>query len=151
MSTSEKGFQENFLQIRSLRYKTIMKVNVILITYNHSQYIRQTLESILVQEISHEVEIIVADDCSPDNTVDIIREYQDKTSFTFTFLEERQNLGYIRNYQRAFAACTGDYVAIMEGDDYWHKPNHLQNHIDYLEKYPESSMSFNIGKKFLSG
>ncbi|MDR1091887.1 MAG: glycosyltransferase, partial [Prevotella sp.] len=54
-----------------------------------------------------------------------------------------RNLGYIRNYQRAFAACTGDYVAIMEGDDYWNKPDHLQNHIDYLEKLPESSMSFN--------
>lgn len=120
-----------------------MKVNVILITYNHSEYIRQTLESILMQQTPHEVEIIVADDCSPDDTVDIIREYQDKTSFTFNFLQGTQNLGYIRNYQRAFAACTGDYVAIMEGDDYWLKPNHLQNHIDFLEKLPESSMSFN--------
>lgn len=120
-----------------------MKVNVILITYNQSKYIRQTLESILMQETIHDVEIIVADDCSPDNTVDIIREYQDKTKFTFNFLQGTHNLGYIRNYQRAFAACTGDYVAIMEGDDYWNKPNHLQNHIDFLERLPESSMSFN--------
>lgn len=120
-----------------------MKINVILITYNQSKYIRQTLESILMQETPHDVEIIVADDCSPDNTVDIIREYQDKTRFTFNFLKETHNLGYVRNYQRAFAACTGDYVAIMEGDDYWIKPSHLQNHIDFLEKFPEASMSFN--------
>ncbi|MDR1090043.1 MAG: glycosyltransferase, partial [Prevotella sp.] len=59
-----------------------MKVNVILITYNHSKYIRRTLESILAQNTPHEVEIIVADDCSPDNTVEIIKEYQDKTPFT---------------------------------------------------------------------
>lgn len=120
-----------------------MKISVILITYNHSQYIRQTLESILMQQTPHEVEIIVADDCSQDNTVDIIKDYRNKTGFTFTFLQGTHNLGYIRNYQRAFAACTGDYIAIMEGDDYWNKTNHLQNHIDHLEKYPESSMSFN--------
>ncbi len=120
-----------------------MKVSVILITYNHSSYIRQTLESILMQQTPHRVEIIVADDCSSDNTVEIIKEYQDKTAFAFTFLKGEKNLGYIRNYQRAFAACSGDYIAIMEGDDYWLNSNHLQNHIDHLESLPESSMSFN--------
>ncbi|MFV0539043.1 MAG: glycosyltransferase [Dysgonomonas sp.] len=120
-----------------------MKVSVILITYNHSQYIRQTLESILMQQTPHEVEIIIADDCSPDNTVEIIKAYQDSTAFTFTFLNDEKNLGYIRNYQRAFAACSGDYVAIMEGDDYWLNANHLQNHINHLESLPKSSMSFN--------
>ncbi|MBK5721758.1 glycosyltransferase [Dysgonomonas sp. Marseille-P4677] len=120
-----------------------MKVNVILITYNHAEYIRQTLESILMQETVCDVEIIIADDCSPDNTVDIIREYEDKTAFSFTYLPKAQNMGYNLNYKRAFAACTGDYVAIMEGDDYWVKPNHLQNHIEHLEKQPDSSMSYN--------
>lgn len=120
-----------------------MKINVILITYNHSQYIRQTLESILMQKTSAQVELIVADDCSPDDTVDIIKSYENSTSFSFTYLPKEKNMGYIRNYQRAFAACTGDYVAIMEGDDYWLEPNHLQNHIDHLEQVPHASMSYN--------
>jgi len=120
-----------------------MKINVILITYNHAAYIRQTLESILMQEVSGNVEIIVADDCSTDNTRSIIKEYEDKTKFSFTYLQHTHNLGYVRNYQTAFNACDGDYVAIMEGDDYWTKPNHLQNHIDHLEKYPDASMSYN--------
>jgi glycosyltransferase involved in cell wall biosynthesis len=120
-----------------------MKINVILITYNHANYIRQTLESILMQETPHDVEIIIADDCSTDNTVDIIKEYEDKTRFTFTFLSRTQNLGYVRNYQQAFAACGGDYVVIMEGDDYWVKPSHIQNHVDHLEQLPEASMSYN--------
>ena len=120
-----------------------MKINVILITYNHAAYIRQTLESILMQRVSADVEIIVADDCSPDNTVNIIKEYEDKTAFIFTYLNPPHNLGYVRNYQQAFKACDGDYVAIMEGDDYWLQPFHLQNHIDHLEKYSECSMSFN--------
>lgn len=120
-----------------------MKINVILITYNHAAYIRQALESILMQKTEHEVEIIVADDCSPDNTVDIIREYENKTSFRFSYLPKDKNIGYNKNYQQAFAACTGDYVAIMEGDDYWVKTNHLQNHIDHLTKQSAASMSYN--------
>lgn len=120
-----------------------MKVNIILITYNHAAYICQTLESILMQKVSANVEIIVADDCSPDNTVDLIRKYEDKTSFRFTYLSKEHNTGYIKNYQQAFAACTGDYIAVMEGDDYWVKPNHLQNHIDFLERYIDASMSYN--------
>lgn len=120
-----------------------MKINIILITYNQAQYIRQVLESILMQKTSCEVEIIVADDCSTDNTLDIIKEYDMKSTFTFTYLEKEHNVGYNKNYQQAFAACTGDYVAIMEGDDYWVKENHLQNHIDHLEQYQNASMSYN--------
>lgn len=103
----------------------------------------QTLESILMQETVHDVEIIVADDCSSDNTVDIIKEYENKTGFKFTYLQKPHNVGYNKNYRQAFAACTGDYVAIMEGDDYWLKPDHIQNHIDHLDAHAESSMSYN--------
>ena len=120
-----------------------MKVNIILITYNHAEYIRRTLESILMQKTVYDVEIIVADDSSPDNTVDIIKEYENQGSFSFTFLPKTVNLGYNLNYRRAFAACTGNYVAIMEGDDYWVQSNHLQNHIDHLEKQYGASMSYN--------
>lgn len=120
-----------------------MKINIILITYNHAKYIRQTLESILMQKAAYDVEIIVADDCSTDNTVQIIKEYEDKASFTFTYLPKEHNVGYVRNYQQAFAYCTGDYIAIMEGDDYWVKPSHLQQHIDFLENHKEFSMSYN--------
>jgi glycosyltransferase involved in cell wall biosynthesis len=120
-----------------------MKANVILITYNQEKDIAQALESILAQETSFEFDIIVADDCSTDKTPEIIRSYAEKSEVKFTFLQGTHNLGYIRNYQRAFSACTGDYIAIMEGDDYWNKSNHLQNHVDFLERFPESSMSFN--------
>lgn len=120
-----------------------MKINIILITYNHANYIKQTLESILMQELPYDVEIIVADDCSTDNTVDIIKEYETSTPFSFLYLDKTKNIGYVRNYQQAFAACSGDYIAIMEGDDYWLTPYHLKNHISFLEKLPDSSMSYN--------
>jgi len=120
-----------------------MKVNVILITYNHSRYIRQTLESILMQRTDCEVEIIVADDASTDDTVSIIKEYSDRSLFSFTFLPKDTNMGYVKNYQRAFKACKGDYIAILEGDDYWTSPYHIQKHVNFLDEHRECAMSYN--------
>lgn len=120
-----------------------MKANVILITYNQEKDIAQALESILMQRTDFEFNIIVADDCSTDNTLSIIQSYAEKSDIEFKFLPQTSNLGYIKNYQRVFAACNADYVAIMEGDDYWTTPNHLQNHIGFLENHPECSMSYN--------
>lgn len=120
-----------------------MKTNVILITYNHSQCIAQAIESILMQKTTHDVSIIVADDCSTDDTLSIIERYSKNSPFEFLFLEKTTNLGLAKNYQQAYAACDGDYVAIMEGDDYWVRNDHIQQHVDFLENHPECSMSFN--------
>lgn len=120
-----------------------MKINVILITYNQSADIRQAVESILMQKTVHDVELIIADDASTDDTVKIVEEYTDKSLFTFTFLPKEKNLGFVKNYQRAFNACNGDYIAILEGDDYWTSPSHLEHHVAFLEEHRECSMSYN--------
>lgn len=125
-----------------------MKVNIILITYKQSEYIREAIESILMQELPYDTEIIVADDNSPDDTLTIIKEYNNHPKCRFTFLSPTHNLGFVKNYQRAFAACDGDYIAIMEGDDYWTSPLHLVNHIHFLEAHPECSMSYNRHIRF---
>ena len=54
----------------------MVKVSVIVHTYNHENYIRQTLDSILNQQVNFEFEVIVGDDASPDSTPKIIQEYQ---------------------------------------------------------------------------
>lgn len=120
-----------------------MKLNVLLITYKQEDYIRQTLESILMQKTDFLFNIVVADDCSPDSTLDIIKEYEPTSDIEFVFLPSEKNLGYTENYKRAFTACEAEYVAIMEGDDYWTSPYHLQKHIDFLDLHQECSMSFN--------
>lgn len=120
-----------------------MKVNVILITYNHEKCIKQAVDSILMQKTNKDIEIIVADDASTDGTVSIINEYVDKPPFRFTFLSKEANLGFVKNYQRAFNACDGEYIAILEGDDYWTSPHHLERHINFLEDHRECTMSYN--------
>lgn len=120
-----------------------MKINVILVSYNQQQYIRQAIESILMQKFDGEVEVIVADDSSKDSTFEIIREYESKSPFRFVYMPREMNVGMSRNYKRAFAACDGDYIAILEGDDWWSSDNHLQQHVDMLERCRGYSMSFN--------
>lgn len=122
-----------------------MKVNVILITYNQEQYICQTLDSILTQKGNFEIEIIVADDASTDNTLSIIKDYTKHIPehISFKFLPKENNLGFVKNYKRAFKACDGKYISILEGDDYWTAENHIDSHISFLESHNGFSMAYN--------
>lgn len=124
----------------------MVKVSVILCCYNQQDYIEQALRSVLSQQTDCEVELIIADDCSTDTTLSIINDIEMKghrSGFVFKYLNSTCNLGFHANYKRAFEACTGKYTAILEGDDWWDKPNHLQQHIDFLESHHRFSMSFN--------
>ena len=121
----------------------VCRVDVILITYNHEKYIEESLRSILSQKTRFPVNIIIADDCSKDHTAAIIKRMESESGRTFMWLNNDCNHGIMKNYQRAFAACSAEYVAIMEGDDIWTDPYRLQRHVDFLDTHSECSMSFN--------
>lgn len=122
-----------------------ISVDIIFITYKQELYVAQGLESILSQKVNSNVEVrvIVADDCSPDNTLKIIKSYEKQSPFPFFYLPEVSNLGLQQNFKRAFAACDGDYTFVLEGDDYWCSPFHLEQHVRFLEGHKECSMSVN--------
>lgn len=120
-----------------------MKLNVILITYNHSKFIEESLYSILIQKTDFEFDIIVADDYSTDDTIDKIKKIDRNSSITFHYLSSDNNLGITKNYQRAFKAITAPYVAVMEGDDVWTDPFRLQKHVNFLDNHLECVMTFN--------
>lgn len=120
-----------------------MKVTVILITYNQEIYIRQAIESILMQRFNGDLELIVADDCSTDATLNIIKSFEKVSPFPFIYLPREHNLGHPKNYQRAFAASDGEFIAILEGDDYWTSPFRLQKHVDFLNIHRECVLSMN--------
>ena len=122
-----------------------MKLDIILITYNQEQYIAQAVESILMQRVNDDVQVrvIVADDCSIDNTLQIINSYEEKSPFPFVYLPEVKNMGIAANYKRAYAATDAEYVAVLEGDDWWTDVNRLQKHIDYLSTHTDCVMTKN--------
>ena len=121
-----------------------MTIDIILISYNQEAYIAEAVNSILCQKVDDDVtlRLIVADDVSTDRTLEIIQQHLAEANIQHIFLPKEKNVGYVQNYKQAFAACIGDYVAILEGDDYWLE-GHLQQHVDLFRSFPEVTMSMN--------
>ena len=92
-------------------------VSIAIATYNGEKYIKKQLDSILNQSYSN-LEIIICDDCSTDNTVKIIKSYNDKR---IALLQNATNLGYVKNFEKAIGLCSGDFIALADQDDIWEK------------------------------
>lgn len=92
-------------------------VSIALCTYNGEAYLKQQLDSIVNQSYP-EIELIAVDDCSSDDTINILKEYSAKYSFIKLFINP-ENLGYIKNFEKALSLCNGDYIALSDQDDIW--------------------------------
>lgn len=120
--------------------KSEVMVSVCVITFNHKDYIRKTLDGILMQNIDFPIEIIIHDDASSDGTADIVREYHNKYPDIIRPILQTEN-----QFQKKIPAfqqhiiplLRGKYVAHCEGDDYWTDPNKLKKQIDFLECNPD--------------
>lgn len=115
-----------------------------MITYGHEKYIREAIEGIMMQECDFEVELIIANDCSPDATdviiQDIIRNHPQ--SSWIKYIKHDKNIGMMPNFIFAMQECKGDYIALCEGDDYWTDRLKLQKQVDFLEANPDYVLSF---------
>lgn len=111
-------------------------VSVCMITYNHEPYIKQAIEGVLIQKTNFKYELIIGEDCSSDNTRSICQEFS-RTALQIRLLPTVQNLGMIPNFMRTLQACSGKYIAVCEGDDYWTDPLKLQKQVDFLENHRE--------------
>lgn len=112
-------------------------VSVNMITYGHEAYIRRALDSILAQKTKFRFEINVGEDKSPDNTREILLEYQEKYPGIFNLKLRDENLGVTRNAYDLFMNAKGKYIAYIEGDDMWCDPYKLQKQVDFLEYHKE--------------
>ncbi len=127
-----------------------IKVSVGVITYNQQDTIRQTLDSILAQKGDFDLEIVIGEDCSTDSTRAICEEYTiHHTPYTIRLLPTTRNLGIMANFARVMQACTGDYVAICAGDDYWCDECKLQTQLEYFKEHPEVGVVSTSGYKLL--
>jgi glycosyltransferase involved in cell wall biosynthesis len=115
--------------------KNEILVSVGILTYNQEKYIRQTIDSILAQITNFNFEIIIADDCSIDNTREIVEEYAKRFPQLIRLLPPEPNMGVLRNYRRALTECYGKYIAFCGGDDYWQDSLKLQKQFDFLEAH----------------
>lgn len=117
-----------------------MKLSVAVFTYNHEQYIGQALESILAQNVNCEYEIVIGEDCSTDGTRDVITAFHRRYPERIRLLLRDQNVGAMRNFAGTIEACRGEYLALLDGDDYWIATDKLQRQINFLDAHPECAI-----------
>lgn len=115
-------------------------VSICIITYNHEKYIEKTLHGSLFQEGNFEYEIVISDDNSSDSTAEICEKYKVFFPEKIKFFRSKQQKGMVANWKDAILNCSGKYIAICEGDDYWTDPYKLQKQVDFLENNPEYGM-----------
>lgn len=125
------------------------KISVAVITYNQEETIRQTLDSILCQKGDFDLELIIGEDCSPDATYSICQQYAEQYPNAVTLLLNTHNLGIMANFARVMQACTGDYVGMCAGDDYWCDEHKLQKQLDYFRAHSDVGVVSTAGYKLL--
>lgn len=128
--------------------KETLKVSVVMITYCHENYIRQAIDGVLMQECNFEVELIIANDCSPDNTDVVIKDIlkNHPKAHWIKYMQHEKNKGMMPNFIFALGQAKADYVALCEGDDYWTDSLKLQKQVDFLEANPEYVLTFHAVK-----
>jgi glycosyltransferase involved in cell wall biosynthesis len=92
-------------------------VSIAMCTFNGEKFLREQLDSILSQTHSF-LEIIICDDVSTDATASILQEYVSKDSRIKVFINN-QNIGLVKNFEKALSLCSGEYIALSDQDDIW--------------------------------
>lgn len=120
------------------------KVSVCMIAYNVDRFIGRAIESVLMQKVDFEIELIISNDHSPDNTEDIVFGYIDNhpKGNLIKYKKQDKNIGSTLNYLWVLENSTGDFVSICDSDDFWSDPNKLQKQVDFLENHPQFIGSF---------
>lgn len=109
-------------------------VSVCMTTYNHEKYISQAIESVLCQRTTFSFEVVIGEDCSTDNTLAICRQYEAQHPDIVRLITSEHNIGMHSNYRRTIEACSGKYIAMCDGDDWFSDENKLQMQVEMIEK-----------------
>ena len=117
-------------------------VSVCMITYGHESYIAQAIESVLMQSTDFPVHLVIGEDASKDATRGICERYAMAHPDRITLLPPEPNMGMMSNFIRTYAACDGEYIAFLEGDDYWTDTDKLARQVAYLRANPKLSACF---------
>ncbi len=126
-------------------------LTVFCITYNHQNYIKQTLDSFLQQKTLFPFQIYISDDASSDGTPAILKQYAQRFPEQIKIFLHEKNQGAGKNFVELAARMNTPYVALCEGDDYWTDPYKLQKQVDFLEQNPDYTLCFHPARVVWEG
>jgi glycosyltransferase involved in cell wall biosynthesis len=125
--------------------ETPVLASVCCLTYNHENYVREAIDSVLMQETDFPFELVVHDDASTDGTVEIILDYANRYPGLIRVILQKENQfskGGLIALRFVFPKAKGKYIAICEGDDYWTDETKLQQQVLFLENNPEYVITY---------
>ena len=111
-------------------------ISVAILTYNHQAYLQQAIDSVLRQSTIYPYDILLLDDCSTDGTTEIVKAFAQQQPDRVRAIVHPVNRGPIESFIELLSQATGDYVATLEGDDYWIDDDKLQIQVGFLEANP---------------
>lgn len=113
-------------------------VSVMMASYDRAPLIGQAIESVMAQNYPN-WELLVLDDASKDNTYDVVQDFMARDS-RIKWLPAHHNLGINKNRNRGFERAIGEYIAILDSDDYWADPRKLEKQVGFLESHPDHAL-----------
>lgn len=115
-------------------------LTIIIPSYNRGKYIKECLDSIFMQKTSYSFHLIIPDDHSTDDSIEIIKEYQAKYPNKITLLGSNVNQKLYKNVLRAYEITKTPYFTVLDPDDFWIDENFIQNGLNFLEKNKDFSI-----------
>ncbi len=127
------------------------KVSICMVTYNHGEKIREAINGVLMQQTSFDIELVIGNDRSTDHTDAIVNEIlaNHPKAGLIQYINHAHNIGMMANFGYVLGRCTGQYVALCDGDDYWTDPLKLQKQIDFLDAHPDYALCFHSARVLL--
>lgn len=111
-----------------------VKVQIVCVTYNQKDYIKEALDSFIMQKTNFAFEVLIGDDCSTDGTSEIVAEYAKKHPNIIKHFRRTPNMGPLENFMDLCDRVTAKYAAFCDGDDFWTDENKLQKQYDFMER-----------------
>jgi len=150
MSTSDAtGVRRSWIEISdpvSLPGRPL--VSVLMLAYNHGQYLAAAIEGVRMQDAVFQIELVIGEDCSPDNTREVALDYQRRYPRLIRVITSDANVGMQENLRRVFEASRGDFLAFCEGDDYWTAQDKLSRQLAVFAARSEVAICFHAALVF---
>jgi Glycosyl transferase family 2 len=118
------------------------KASVVLLGHEHSRFVAQAIESVLIQRAPFPFEVVIGEDCSRDNTRAIVESYAERHPETIKTVFPESNVGYGEMLHRALDLSSGEFIAYLDADDYWTSPAKLARQVEFLEQNRDCSSCF---------
>ena len=112
-------------------------LSVVIISYKQEKYIKEAIDSVLMQKTDYKYELLLSDDCSNDGTLEIMKDYEKKYPDIVKVIVRKKNGGCSDNQLNAGRMAKGKYITFLEGDDYWIDENKIQEQVTFLEENPD--------------